>query len=130
MIYPHGFERFASRPGVTVIAIAAFLGLIGLLATVGRNTLIENLCGLTFLVAALQPCSTKWIAPLAQFGSLAYGIYLCHLLVIKTFEALAAKVHFPITWSLDVAIFFLAAIGSTLLAWSLSRSTRTRWLAA
>jgi surface polysaccharide O-acyltransferase-like enzyme len=66
----------------------------------------------------------------ARFGSVAFGIYLAHLLLIKTCEAVATKLHWSISWQLDLLIFAVAAVGSTWLAWALARSRRTRWLVA
>jgi surface polysaccharide O-acyltransferase-like enzyme len=61
---------------------------------------------------------------------LAYGIYLSHLLFIKTLEAVGSKLHVPLSLGSSLGIFVLAAAGSTLLAWLLARSRWTRWLTA
>jgi peptidoglycan/LPS O-acetylase OafA/YrhL len=124
-----GKSLFTSRL-VTACAAIAFIGLLAWLAAFGRNTLIENLAGMLFLIAALAPRAPVWIGRIGRFGSLAYGIYLAHMLVIKVLEAVATRERLTVSWLLDVAIFIAAALGSTLIAWLLARSPRTRWLAA
>src|SRR5690606_5286044 len=57
----------------------------------GRNTLAENLSGVGFLVFALGPWQGNFIRRCAGLGTLAYGIYLSHLLFIKICEAVVAK---------------------------------------
>jgi surface polysaccharide O-acyltransferase-like enzyme len=124
-----GKSLFASRT-VTACAAIAFFALIVWLAAFGRNTLIENLAGILFLIAALAPSAPDWIGRAGRFGSLAYGIYLAHMLVIKVLEAVATRERLTVSWLLDVVIFIAAALGSTLIAGLLARSPRTRWLAA
>jgi hypothetical protein len=52
------------------------------------------------------------------------------MLLVKVCESAATKLHWPISWELDLAIFAIAAVGSTWLAWVLARCSHTRWLAA
>ena len=128
--FPTGETSLLASRSVTACAAIAFLALVAWLAAFGRNTLIENLAGILFLIAALAPSAPAWIGRIGQFGSLAYGIYLAHMLVIKVLEAVATRGGLHVSWPLDVAIFIAAVLGSTLIAWLLSRSPRTRWLAA
>lgn len=130
LVFPRGLDQLATHRITTLLAGCAFTALMAWLAIFGRNTLVENLAGILFLIAALQPKSPCWIYPVARFGSVAFGIYLAHLLLIKTCEAVAAKLHWSISWQLDLLIFAVAAVGSTWLAWALARSRRTRWLVA
>ena len=65
-----------------------------------------------------------------RLGGLAYGIYLSHFLFIKVAEAVGIKLGLPECWQWAVGIWLIAAVGSTLLAWTLSRSRLTRWLVA
>jgi surface polysaccharide O-acyltransferase-like enzyme len=130
LVYPHGLKNIVARRETSWLAVAGFVALVAWLAVHGRNELVENLAGTLFLIAALQPNSPAWVERAGRFGAVAFGIYLAHLLLIKTCEALATKLHFTTTWQLDLAIFAVAAIGSTWLAWALTRFRRTRWLAA
>ena len=130
LVYPHGLQNIVSRCEISYLAAASFAALVAWLVVYGRNDLVENLAGTLFLVAALQPKSPAWIERTGRLGAVAFGIYLSHPLLIKTCEAVATKLHWSMTWQLDLAIFFVAAIGSTCLAWALTRSRYTRWLAA
>lgn len=96
----------------------------------GRNALAENLAGLSCVLVALAPWSTRLLSRIGQMGPKAYGIYLSHLLFIKSAEAVLNKLHVPATPSLDVGVFALAVVGSTALSWVLARFRATRWLVA
>jgi surface polysaccharide O-acyltransferase-like enzyme len=130
LAYPHGLKKIVAHPAASLIALAGFAALIAWMVSSGRNDLVENLSGTLFLIAALQPKSPACVARAGRFGAVAFGIYLAHPLIIKTCEALATKLHWPISWQLDLSVFAIAAIGSTLLAWALTKSRYTRWLAA
>ena len=129
-IFRAGFGKVVAARTTSLIALSGFLALMVLLATHGRSLLVENASGLLLLVAALQPKSPRPIETVARFGAVAFGIYLAHPLVIKICEEIAAKLHWGISWQLDLSIFAIAAVGSTWLAWALARSRRTRWMAA
>ncbi len=116
------------RIGGVCLVLAAALTL--LLCDLGRNSLVENLSGVALLVFTLGDWTSPMLERIARLGPLAYGIYLSHLLFIKTLEAGQAKLHEPLSAATALVIFVLAAAGSTLLAWSLSRWRATRWLTA
>jgi surface polysaccharide O-acyltransferase-like enzyme len=97
---------------------------------VGRSLFAENLAGLSFLIFALGTWQGAVVRTFASFGPLAYGIYLSHLLFIKTCEAVASVLQWPESASLDIATFAIAAIGGTALTWALRRHLSTRWLVA
>lgn len=94
----------------------------------GSSRIAENLAGLGVMIIALGSASGVWVAHLAKLGPLAYGIYFGHLLAIKSFEAVATKVGWGISWPLDLVIFAGSALLSTLAAWALSQWRWTRWL--
>jgi peptidoglycan/LPS O-acetylase OafA/YrhL len=96
----------------------------------GRNTMAETVAGIGCTVVALAPWSNHLLQVVGRFGPLAYGIYLSHLLFIKTAESVLAKLGAGPSETVDVAVFLVAVVGSTALAWSLSQSRYTRWLAA
>jgi len=96
--------------------------------SVSDRVLAANLSGLCLLVAALASPRTLGSRALEALGGLALGIYCSHLLLIKTVEAAAAKLHWPVTWQLDVGIFVNAAVGSAALCYVLSRHKMSRWL--
>jgi surface polysaccharide O-acyltransferase-like enzyme len=115
---------------------AGVLGLIMMAASLawlwqfGRGNMVENVAGLACTVVALAPWNNRVLAFVGRFGPLAYGIYLAHLLFIKSAEAILTKLGASSSWPIDVMVFLVAAIGSTALAWLLSQSRYTRWLAA
>ena len=93
-----------------------------------RNRLVENLAGLAVLVFALADYRLPHLQGMARLGGLAYGIYLSHLLLIKT-PASRGRQTAP---GRDAAArrgrVRAAAASSTLLSWLLARSRWTNWL--
>jgi surface polysaccharide O-acyltransferase-like enzyme len=130
IIYTRGGSAYLSSRRVSAVCLAAAVALTILLCDLGRNRLIENLSGVALLLFALGNWTSPFVERLARLGSLAYGIYLSHLLFVKVFEAVGAKLHLPVTLATSLGIFVLAAAGSTLLAWTLNRWRWTRWLTA
>jgi surface polysaccharide O-acyltransferase-like enzyme len=128
--YQSGARRWLGDRRIGIGCLAATLGLTVLLCTLGRNSAVENLSGMALLVFTLGDWSSPLLERVARLGPLAYGIYLSHLLFIKTLEAVQAKLHQPLSMAAALTIFILAAAGSTLLAWLLSRWRVTRWLTA
>lgn len=124
------------RPGAQAFAWLTFALLEVCLAWYGRQVLLENLAGLALLYAALglrvgrddAPRRLRLANVAAVCGTLAMGVYLAHVLIIKTCEAIATRCQTPITPALDVSVFLLAAGGGTGLAWLLGRWKCTRWL--
>lgn len=96
---------------------------------VGRSSSAETISGLGFMLFALGTWNGPALHRLAAIGPLAYGIYLSHLLFIKTCESLLAKCHCQPSVLTDVSTFVIAVVGSTLLARMLAWNPRTRWLA-
>jgi surface polysaccharide O-acyltransferase-like enzyme len=94
----------------------------------GRGSLVECAAGLAATVVALAPWNNRLLSIVGRFGPLAYGIYLSHLLFIKTAEAVLTKLGAGTSATVDVAVFIVAAVGSTTLAWLLSQTRYTRWL--
>ena len=128
--YQLGGRIWLSSRRVGIVCLMAAAALTVLLCTLGRNSPVENLSGIALLVFTLGDWTSPMLERIARLGPLAYGIYLSHLLFIKTLEAVQAKLHEPPSLTAALAIFILAAAGSTLLAWSLSRWRSTRWLTA
>lgn len=125
-----GREENALHPNATITigGLILFATTLAGLAIVGRNALLENLAGLGFMLAA---CHWPWNAGPAviqRLSLLAYGIYCVHLLFVKTIEAIATKLGWPVSPGLDVASFAITAVGSVACAWLLARYRPTRWL--
>lgn len=111
-----------------LVGFPFFVGSMVWLGTCGRSSFYENLAGLSLLLFALWPTDSPLLRRVGQFPSLAYGIYLSHLLPIKLFEALGAWRGFLPTWQLDLAIFVASAGAATFLSFLLYQSRWTRWL--
>ncbi|HTU26668.1 MAG TPA: acyltransferase [Pirellulales bacterium] len=119
----------ANRRVAMACLLVAVGGTLALLAT-GRNACLENVAGAALVVFTLTDWTSAGLERIARLGSLAYGIYLSHLLFIKTLEAVLGKLHVAPSLASGWAIFVGAAAGSTLLAWLLGRWRATRWLTA
>jgi peptidoglycan/LPS O-acetylase OafA/YrhL len=126
--WQRGMAIWLRRPGVGCTALTVSLLCMALDAWLLRNRLAENLAGLALLIFALADWRLPRLDRVARLGTLAYGIYLSHLLFIKTLQAALAKLAVPETLTVVTGVFAVAAVCSTLLAWSLSRSRWTRWL--
>ncbi len=128
IVWQGGAARWLQRPQVGWAALALALLSTAIVAYLLRNRLAENLAGLGLLIFALADWRLKHLERLAHLGTLAYGIYLSHLLFIKTLQAVEAKLALPETIAIVLGVFALAAAASTMLAWCLSRSRWTSWL--
>lgn len=128
--WTRGELDWLQRPRVALLAFALAVASLAWVVLVGRAPLAETLAGLGLLVVGLSPWRGAPLDALARFGPLSYGVYLGHLLWIKTFEALLARAGWPVDPTTDVVVFLLSAAGSTLVAWALSRTPLTRWLVA
>jgi peptidoglycan/LPS O-acetylase OafA/YrhL len=130
VVYHRGGAAMLQTSASAVAGLLVAVSAMAVTCWLGRDTLAENISGVACVAVALAPWNGPRLAWLARLGPLAYGIYLSHMLLIKSAEALLNRLHAPLTWWLDVTVFVLAATLSTLLAWLLSRSPLTRWLVA
>ena len=78
----------------------------------GDSRLCETLAGLGMLIVAMAPIEQGWGRRLAGLGTLAYGIYLSHVLWLKVIEVLAVKAGMPNAWPRDVAIFLAGGLAA------------------
>jgi len=122
---PYQQSQLAPIAGLAIFALAT-----AYTWHVGRSLIAENVAGIGFLIFALAPWQGTAIRRLATLGVLAYGIYLSHLLFIKSCEAVATKLDMPVNVSLDLAIFAISVLCSVLLTWLLSKASTSRWLVA
>jgi peptidoglycan/LPS O-acetylase OafA/YrhL len=112
---------------------------IGSTYWLGRSNFLEGVGGVSILLGCLcfpahQSAREFWngerlTAIATQLGSLSMGVYCVHLLVLKVIESIANKCQLPSGMATEIAIWIATAMISTFVAWSLSRSNRTRWLA-
>ncbi len=128
--YHRGMARILQHPTAGAAGLIAAGLCTAWIWHFGRDNLAENLAGVACTIVALAPWNARSLRQLAQFGPLAYGIYLSHLLFIKSAEAVFTKLGGGNSGLADVAVFAAAVVGSTALAWCLSQSGYTRWLVA
>lgn len=128
IVYRRGLAGAIDSPVTTFIACSMAGVCTAWVWYVGRDDLAETVAGLAVLIAALGQPTPGWMVRLGSLGGLAYGIYLSHLLLIKSFESLTNKLHVEVSVAVDLGIFAGAALGSTLLTWALARYRGTRWL--
>jgi peptidoglycan/LPS O-acetylase OafA/YrhL len=126
--YSHNHGRFLRRPVIGALALVIMLAFMTGIFLFGRNRLAENFAGFALLIFALADWRVPWIARIAKFGALAYGIYLSHLLFIKVLEALETKLGISESLASVCVVFVIAAACSTALAWALCKHRYTRWL--
>lgn len=127
------YRRFGKgweTPAATMHGVLLFAAASAGLWFLGRDRMLETIAGFGFFLIALCPTGGASLSRAAALGSLAYGIYLAHLLFVKIAEALATKFDLAVAWYVDIAVFLFAAIGSTLAAALLARFRATRWMAA
>ena len=122
--------RFMEHRAAAPVGVLVFAACTAWVWHFGRCRLAESLAGLGMLAIAMGPVEDPRVVRLGRAGALAYGIYLCHYLWFKVFEAMAAKAGFTSSWQRDAVLFLCCAAASTLLAWSLARWRWTRWLVA
>ncbi len=126
--WQRGAAGWLRRPAVGWAALTSATLSMALVSYLLRDRLAENLAGLAVLVFALADWRLPQLERLARLGSLAYGIYLSHLLFIKTLQAAEVKLAIPETLTTVFGVFAISAAASTLLAWCFSRSRWTKWL--
>jgi surface polysaccharide O-acyltransferase-like enzyme len=102
-----------------------------------RNSALENLAGLCWVVCALGPWRGAIVEFFARLGNVSYGVYLSHPLFTLglpiIFIMVLRKVGVTITaahpWWFDIFVFLAASVASIVLILLLQRSKYTRWLA-
>lgn len=83
-------------------------------------------------LAGLLLAFAAWRGPIANFvgrmGSLGFGVYLCHVLVIEALWAVARSMGVPSGLPADVGMFFVAVAASFWLASMMRQSATLKWL--
>lgn len=129
LCHRRGGWRSIANPVCSVVAALATGFILVEIRYVERSLLLENLAGMGILMVALTDrriLGTHW---LEEFSPLAFGIYLSHLLVLEIVEAIAFKLAWDVMPKLDIMIFLITAVVSTLATFVLAKSPRLRWLA-
>jgi peptidoglycan/LPS O-acetylase OafA/YrhL len=133
--------------GPTVYRVSSTVGFLGLALTVvcsikqavhGIQLIPRALTGLGSVLVALAPWrlwqfdasnpALSVVGPMARLGRYGYGIYLCHVLIIETVRAVAARLHLNPSWGLDLMLFGLSFAGSTILVLLFARTRFLAWL--
>jgi peptidoglycan/LPS O-acetylase OafA/YrhL len=128
----HGDRRSAIAEDFRVTALALLIAAACMFwnMVAPSSALAPNIAGACALIAALAWPTDLSMTSLQRLGGLSLGIYCSHLLLIKSIEAVAAKLHRPASWEIDLTTFILTAVVSTSLSFALSQSRFSRWLVA
>lgn len=121
-------KEWLSSSLTVAIAFAVFLGLEIALVMGDRNQSIQNMAGFFLLLSCFAGNSFSWVSAVASVGSLAYGVYLSHILFIEGFQDLAEFASFPTNAVNDLVVFLLSAVCSLALTMYMHKSSRLRWL--
>ena len=89
--YHRGGAKWFDNSLSAVFGLCVLVACMAWVWNFGRNNIAENLAGVGCTLVALAPWNSGLLAALGRFGPLAYGIYLSHLLFIKTAEAVLNK---------------------------------------
>lgn len=122
-------KSFPDRRRVPSLWLAFAFGLgMACLATAGRLTILENALGAWLFVLGLRSQDVRLPTVFHTLAPLSFGIYLSHLVFIKTFETITNKLHLAPTVALDLILFLATVLGSVLLSKLILRSQRTSWI--
>jgi peptidoglycan/LPS O-acetylase OafA/YrhL len=91
--------------------------------------LAENLAGTLLLLTCFTECHNGWVLAIAAFGTLAYGVYLSHMLFVEGFQDIAQYAGFSEGALNDLIVFALSAVCAILLTICLKKSRYFSWLA-
>jgi surface polysaccharide O-acyltransferase-like enzyme len=123
-----------TRDGSLFTPAVGFAGILVTCAMVsdqtlhGYSRLERTMSGMGWLMVALTAWSAPWVPVLARLGRHAYGIYLVHVLVIETIQAIAHHAGYGSSVELDVFTMTSTFLLSSAIAISLSRMPYLRWL--
>jgi surface polysaccharide O-acyltransferase-like enzyme len=123
-----GTEWLAQKATI-VVAYIAFLIMEIILSLQGRQMLAENLAGTLLLLTCFTECHNGWVLAIAAFGTLAYGVYLSHMLFVEGFQDIAQYAGFSEGALNDLIVFALSAVCAILLTICLKKSRYFSWLA-
>lgn len=82
----------------------------------GRDILIENIAGFSALLFVLGINDVKALRGIAPLGSLAFGIYLCHLLWVEGLQDVFPILSIKDNLLSNVLIFLMSTIASIIMA--------------
>jgi surface polysaccharide O-acyltransferase-like enzyme len=116
----HFVSRMPRNPqtmsGLAAIGFFLTWATIGNQIIYGYNRLDRTLSGIGWFLMAFAPFSGRIFKWFGTLGKHSYGIYLGHVLFVEGLQTIADLAHLPNTPILDIAVFVLAMVGSTLLA--------------
>jgi peptidoglycan/LPS O-acetylase OafA/YrhL len=122
------------RDGALFSPAVGFAGILLTCAMVSNQTLYgysrveRTMSGMGWLMVALTAWWAPWVSVLARLGRHAYGIYLVHVLVIETIQAIAHHAGYGSSIQLDLFTMTSTFLLSSAVAVSLSRIPSLRWL--
>lgn len=112
-----------------IIGAIVLLACLPLMVIHWHSHLTENLAGMGVVVIALHEWRAIVVQRLAGLASLAYGVYLSHVMFIEGMQAVAARVGLSQLWWLDLLVFAFATIAALFFTRAVSRWRLGRWIA-
>lgn len=131
IVYPLLPDALWQNRALSFFGVAIWVGCAALSVPFGSRFLLpENLAGLGFFILSLA----RWtdlqplVVRLAGLGSLAYGVYLSHIMFVEGVQAIAARAGIrQVAW-LDVVVFLLSATLAIGFVRAVSGTKLGRWL--
>lgn len=121
-------KDWLSHKTTVVVAYIVFVIMEVILSLQARQMLAENLAGTFLLLACFGQCHNRWVLAIATFGSLAYGVYLSHMLFVEGLQDIAQYAGFSEGALNDLIVFALSAVCAILLTIGLKKSRHLNWL--
>lgn len=107
--------------------VVIWIGCLVSLVWLDRHRGMENVAGFAAFIFAM---SIHWQAPryLVQLGTMAYGIYLVHILFLEGFQDIAAMAQVPDSLMSDLMTIIVATVCSIAFCAIVSRLPGCQWL--
>ena len=115
-------------PAVGFAGILVTCAMVGDQVLHGYSRLERTMSGMGWLMVALTAWSAPWVPALARLGRHAYGIYLVHVMLIESIQAIAHHAGYGSSVALDLFTMTSTFVLSTAIAISISRIPHLRWL--
>jgi surface polysaccharide O-acyltransferase-like enzyme len=117
-------------PWLGIASGTSFLGCMAWGLWVERGRTIENASGVLLLLAGLAPTSAPGVRRLAQFGWMAFGVYVAHVLFVEAAQDAMNFAKTQPSLARDLSIMVFGLVASIVTVRVLTRWRWTRWMVA